>query len=245
MRFASRGIGADHKRPLSETVEDRLAALDIGRCAGGDDEQLARLGGIRISEHRRSDVALPVPRMLARQQRGGRRADRAHRQMDRAGHQTRGQTVETIVAATEHDFAHGIVVRQHADDDLAVEQVADIRCGAETERLKLADLIRAADIGDHPSSGGGEVCGHRRSHVTKADKADFAHGRRATGQFSAGWTLVGRTSGCICEGKRGTGLVPGHWDSCPRVTASSDAQMRRTHPVLATGNTTPVNCGID
>ena len=89
-------VGADHKSALSETVEDRLAALDIGRDASGDDEQLARLGSIRISEHRRSYVALSVPRMLAREQRRGRRADRAHRQMDRAGHQTRGQTVETI-----------------------------------------------------------------------------------------------------------------------------------------------------
>jgi len=31
--------------------------------------------------------------------------------MDCAGHQTRSQTVETDVFATEHDFAHGIVVR--------------------------------------------------------------------------------------------------------------------------------------
>jgi hypothetical protein len=100
--------------------------------------------------------------------------------MDRAGHQTRGKTVDIIVAATEYDFAHGLVVRQHADDDLAVEQVTDIRCGSETEPLKLADLIRAADVGDHPTSGGREICGHRRSHVAKADETNIAlYGRAA------------------------------------------------------------------
>ena len=29
-------IGADHKRPLPESVEDRSATLHIGRCTGGD-----------------------------------------------------------------------------------------------------------------------------------------------------------------------------------------------------------------
>src|SRR5881227_3933775 len=103
--------------------------------------------------------------------------------MDCAGHQTRGQTVETDVPATEHDFAHGIVVRQHADDNLAVEQIANIGRRSETECLKPADLVRAADIGDHPSPGGCEVRGHRRSHVTKADKADFAYDWLDASQF--------------------------------------------------------------
>jgi len=43
---------------LSETVEERPTALDICWYAGGDDEELARCGGIRISEDRRRDVAL-------------------------------------------------------------------------------------------------------------------------------------------------------------------------------------------
>ena len=122
-------VGADHKGPLSETVEDRLAARDIGRDAGGDNEQLARLGGIRIPEDRRGYVALPVPRMLACEHRRGRRTYRAHRQVNCTRHQTRGQTVEIVVAATKHDLAHGIVVWQHTDHELAVEQVTDIRWG--------------------------------------------------------------------------------------------------------------------
>jgi len=97
--------------------------------------------------------------------------------MDRAGHQTGGQTAETDVLATAHDFAHGIVVWQHADNDLAVQEVAEISRRSQTWRLKAGDLVRAADIGNHPSSGANEVGGHRHSHMTKADKADFAQHR--------------------------------------------------------------------
>ena len=61
------GIGPDDECLLPEIVEDRPAALDIGGVARGDDEELARPGGIRISEDRRSHVALPVTGMLARQ----------------------------------------------------------------------------------------------------------------------------------------------------------------------------------
>jgi hypothetical protein len=146
-------IATDDKRPLSENVEDRLAAFDIGRDAGGDKEQLPCFGRIRIPEHRRSYVALSEPRMLARQQRGSRGANRAHRQMDRARHQARGQTVEIVVPVTEHDFAHGGVVRQHADNYITIEQVTDISCGPETDGLKLADSIRTTDIGDYRAPG--------------------------------------------------------------------------------------------
>ena len=43
-----RRISADNERPLSETVEQRLTALDVGWSAGGENEELARLGGIPI-----------------------------------------------------------------------------------------------------------------------------------------------------------------------------------------------------
>jgi hypothetical protein len=112
--------------------------------------------------------------------------------MDCAGHQTRGQTVEANLPATEHNFAHDFVVRQHADDDVAVEQIANVRGGPQTECLKLADPIRAADMGDHLSSLGREVCGHRRSHAAEADKSNFAQRRRAGGQFRNASALAGR-----------------------------------------------------
>ncbi len=232
-------VGTDHKCPLSKVVEDRLAALDIGGNASGDDEQLARLGSIRIPEHRRSYITLSVARMLARQERRSRRANRAHRQMDCAGHQTRGQTVETDVPATEHDFAHGIVVRQHADDNLAVEQIADIGRRSETECLKPADLVRAADIGDHPSPGGCEVRGHRRSHVTKPDKADFAHDRPVTSGSSVA-SLARQIPGCTCEGKRRAWLVLGHGGSWPAAAAPFDAHLATdTSRYLATSASRP------
>ena len=53
------GIGTDHKGPLSEAVEERVAARDIVRSPSGDDIELTRPRGIRISEHRRCDVAWP------------------------------------------------------------------------------------------------------------------------------------------------------------------------------------------
>ena len=52
--------------------------------ASGDDEQLAGLGGIRISEDRRCDVALCISRVLARELGCRRGADGAHRQMNGA-----------------------------------------------------------------------------------------------------------------------------------------------------------------
>src|ERR1700736_159423 len=105
--------------------------------------------------------------------------------MDCAGHQTRRQALRIIGPTAEHDLAHGIVIGQHADHDLAVEQVADVRGWPETERLKLGELIGAADIGDHGPSGRYQVCGHCRSHVTKADEADIAHERREAGLRAA------------------------------------------------------------
>jgi hypothetical protein len=127
--------------------------------------------------------------------------------MDCAGHQTRGQALKIVVATAEHDLAHSIVIGQHADHDLAVEQVADVRRGPQTERLKLAELIGAADVGDHGPSGGCEVCGHCRSHVTKADEAYIAHERREAGLRAAS-TLVWRNFG-----KRRAGFTLGHRDT--------------------------------
>src|SRR5437763_10556671 len=101
--------------------------------------------------------------------------------MYRAGHQTRSKTIESIITATEHDFAHGIVVRQHADDELAIEKIADVGRRPETERRKFANLIRTPDIRDHPSSGSREIRGHCRCHVPQANKADTGYDRRAAG----------------------------------------------------------------
>src|ERR1700730_3646637 len=99
--------------------------------------------------------------------------------MNCAAHQSRGKTVDAALRMPKYDVANGGVVRQHADDDIAAEQPGDIRGGLETERHELAHLVRATDICDHPTSGGGKVCGHRRAHVTKIDKADFALHRQA------------------------------------------------------------------
>jgi len=95
-----------------------------------------------------------------------------------AGHQSRRKTVDAKVLTPKYDVANSGIVRQHADDDRTIEQLGDIRRGLETERRELVHLVGATNIRDHPKSGGGKVCGHRRSHVTKTDKADFTLHRR-------------------------------------------------------------------
>ena len=45
-------IAADPEDLLTKCIEQRLASIDVMRVAGCDDEQLAGLGGIRISKHR-------------------------------------------------------------------------------------------------------------------------------------------------------------------------------------------------
>ena len=217
-------VGTDHKCPLSKDVEDRLAAFDIGGNAGGDDEQLPRLGSIRIAEYRRGYVALSFASMLARKERRSRRANRTHRQMDRAGHQARRQTVKTYVAATEHDFTHSIVVRQHGYDDLAVEQIADISRRCETECLKPVYPVRAADIGDHPSSIGCKVRGHRRSHVTEADKTDVGRDQLAACRFSLA-SLAGQLLAWTSDGERRAWLVFGHGGLLAGRSAAFDAHL--------------------
>jgi len=181
---------------LSENVQDRLAALDIGRGAGSDDEELARLGGIRIAEYRRGDVALSVPACsLASSDAAAELIVLIDRWIE-PGIIPPARPSRADLLAAEHDFAHGGVIRQHADDELAVEQVIDIRRWPETGRLVLADLIRAANIGDYPTPRRHEVCSHRRSHVTKADKTDFTLQRPASGRSAAAATLASRNPGC-------------------------------------------------
>src|SRR2546423_14021867 len=145
--------------------------------------------------------------------------------MYRAGHQTRSKTIESIITATEHDFVPGIVVRQHADDELAIEQIADVGRRPETERLKFANLIRTPDIRDHPSSGSREVRGHCRSHVPQADKADFTYERRPTDRFRAAPALERWALGQTSEGERRTGFVLGHGGSWPTASAPAGARF--------------------
>ena len=92
--------------------------------------------------------------------------------MNGAGLQAHSKAVDSIPFAAEYYFANRSVVRQHADDDLAVEEVGDVRCGLEAKRRELAHLLRTPDIGDNPMSGGGKVCRHCHAHLTKSDKAD-------------------------------------------------------------------------
>jgi hypothetical protein len=92
---------------------------------------------------------------------------------------TRSETIEADFFTAENDFPNGGVIRQHADDDFAVEEIGDIRCGLEAKRREFALLLRTANIGDYPASSGGDVGGHCRAHLTKTDKTDLTLGRWA------------------------------------------------------------------
>ena len=72
------------------------------------------------------------------------------------------------------NLADSCVIRQHGDDDPAIEQAGEFRRGCETECCELVQLIRPTDIGDHLMAASGEVGRHRRPHVTQSDKADLA-----------------------------------------------------------------------
>jgi hypothetical protein len=45
------------------------------------------------------------------------------------GPESRGKTAKTKIRTTKDDVTHGVVVRQHADDNVAVKELADICCG--------------------------------------------------------------------------------------------------------------------
>src|SRR2546423_7070333 len=150
--------------------------------------------------------------------------------MDRARLQAGAETFEPNIFVAKHDFAHGVVVRQHGDDDFAVEELVDIHRRPKTECFEFGHLIAPPDIADDACSGGCKVCGHRRSHVTEADKTDFSDERLVASQFRIASALLGWGLRCIYRGgETRVCLLLGHGNSSSIATASSDAQ-RRTHP---------------
>src|SRR5258708_27419331 len=100
--------------------------------------------------------------------------------MDRTGHQTGGETVRPGPRMSKDDLAKGGIVRQHGDDELAVEQVGDIHRRLEAQRRELAHLLRTTHIGSHSISASLKIRGHYDSHMAEADKSDTAsHGLTA------------------------------------------------------------------
>ena len=125
--------------------------------------------------------------MLFRETGRGTGADRAHRKMNGAAPQSDGEPFNAGACGPKRDVENGVVARQHADDDLAVEQIGDIGCRLETEFCEIVHPVLAADIGDYSTSGGGQVCRHGRPHAPQADKADLAlHQHRGRERFVIG-----------------------------------------------------------
>ena len=92
--------------------------------------------------------------------------------MDCAGHQTFGEADEIGIVAPEHDFPRSVIVRHHADDDVAFEELGEIRRRFKTKRLKPLHLVWTTDVSGNVSSRGGKVCGHCGAHATETNKAN-------------------------------------------------------------------------
>jgi hypothetical protein len=86
--------------------------------------------------------------------------------------QSRCETLSLF--SPERHVANGGVIRQHADDDPAVEEAGEFQCGSETEPNEGAHLVRSTDISSDPTSRRSKVRGHRRPHMAEANKSDCA-----------------------------------------------------------------------
>src|SRR5258707_13427657 len=98
-----RGVCSDDEGPLPKLFHEGAAALDSVLLSGHDDEKLARLRSIRVSEYRCGDIPLAVPRMLRRKMGGRACADRAHRQMNGAAPQSGDEAFNAGLRAPERD----------------------------------------------------------------------------------------------------------------------------------------------
>jgi hypothetical protein len=139
--------------------------------AGDDNRELACSCCVRISEHWCGHITLSAIMMRARKLGRGCGADRAHREMGRAGRQAIGKS--TSAFASEKDFSDRVVVGQHADNASAIGEVGHIHGGGHPERLQLVHLLGATDVGGHRKSGGDQVCRHCGAHKPKAQEANL------------------------------------------------------------------------
>ena len=84
--------------------------------------------------------------------------------------QTRGQPLFPRFA--EYRLANRAVVRQHADDEIAVEQIGNAEFRLQAEGPYCRRAVRTANIGGHPAAAGREIGRHGAAHATQPDKAD-------------------------------------------------------------------------
>ena len=115
-----------------------------------------------------------------------------------------------VFLATKHDTAYGVVVGQHADDKLAVQEIAEVGRRPEPYVVQSRQLIFAADIGNHRPPGGSQVRGHGRAHVAKTDEAYLAFDRsNVRGCTGAGFVARRRRR----ARRENTGIEIAHWDT--------------------------------
>jgi len=121
----------------------------------------------------------------------------------------------------EYRLANRAVVRQHADDDIAVEQIGNAELRLQAKAPDFRRTVGAANIGDHRAAAGREIGRHGAAHATQPDKADASIQRPAlamatvnrgvhvivSGQYVA-FRSVGANLRTLRSGWRGVALHP-------------------------------------
>jgi hypothetical protein len=164
------GVAADDEGALAQKIEQRTATIERITGPGRDDEQLTGLRRIGIPKYRRRDISLAMFSVLRREFACRGRVDRAHREMHGVWLQTRGQP--RFPGFSEYCLANRGGVRQHADDEIAVEQIGNAEFRLEAEVPNFRRAVWTANIGNHPAAAGHEIRCHGAAHMTQPDKAD-------------------------------------------------------------------------
>ena len=158
----------DNKCFLPEVVEQRLAAIERFRFAGGDDEELCRGCGFRAPEHWSGDEMLPHRVMGLGQYLGKSHGDRTHRQMDRVFTQRLDDA-----SATENDLLHRIVVGEHRDNDVALARACRAARDFRPFVPQFLGSAPSAVVDEDAMARLQEVTRHRLPNSPEANKPDF------------------------------------------------------------------------
>ena len=151
-----------------DRLEQRPAAVERVRGAGGDDAQLSRGSDVRPPEDWSGDEDLAGFRVLVGQRANGAHPVRAHDHVDRP-------TVERLDDApgAERDLEQDLVVREHRHHDLCVRaRLRDRRRHVRPAGSKLGRLLRCPVPDRERVAAREDASCDRGAHPAGADEAD-------------------------------------------------------------------------
>lgn len=134
--------------------------------------------------------------------------------MHRIWLQTRGQSVFPSFA--EYRLADSLIVRQHADNEIAVEQISDAEFRLQAEMLHFRHTVRTANMGDHPAAPGRQIGCYGAAHATQPDKADASVYWPRLAIPTVGEIHVSNSMVMI-SGSRSIALHPARLDYCSKT----------------------------